>query len=95
MDPTSGNNSAALTQLAQADVTFDDETVDGFATRGIMCPETFSVCVSLPFTFNDYLATTRVQTVKGRIFRLSIGVIHDHLQRSICLPPFYQEVRSF
>ena len=59
MDPTSGNNSAALAQLAQADITFDDENVDGFVTRGIMYPENFFVCASLPFTFNECLATDR------------------------------------
>ena len=74
MDPSSGNNNAALAQLAQADVTFDDESVDGFVTRGIMCPENFFVCASLPFTFNEYLATTTGKTVKGRIFRISVGV---------------------
>ena len=77
MDPTSGNNSAALVQLTQADITFDDENIDGFVTRGIMCPENFFVCASLPFTFNEYLATMTGKTVKGRIFRISVSVSGD------------------
>ena len=61
----------------QADVTFDDENVDGFVTRGVMCPENFFLCISLPSTLNEYLATATGKTVKGRIFRIGTGVTGD------------------
>ena len=66
-----------LAQLAQADVTFDDESVDGFVTRGIMSPENFFLCASLPSTLNEHLPTTTGKTVKGRIFRIGTGVTGD------------------
>ncbi|KIM55219.1 hypothetical protein SCLCIDRAFT_1221363 [Scleroderma citrinum Foug A] len=76
-DPTSENNNAVLEHIAQADVTFDDENVDGSVTRGIMCPENFFLCAPLPSMLNEYHATTTGQTVKERIFRISVGVTGD------------------
>lgn len=77
MDPKSGNHMTTLAQMAQADVTFDDESLDGFVTRGIMSPRNFFVCAALPSTFNEYLSAATGQTVKGRIFRIGAGVPGD------------------
>ena len=77
MDPQSGNHTTTLAQVAQADVTFDDENLDGFVTRGIMSPENFFICAVLPSTFNEYLSTATGHTVKGRIFRIGAGAPGD------------------
>ena len=42
-----------------------------------MCPENFFLCAPLPSMLNEYHATTTGQTVKERIFRISVGVTGD------------------
>ena len=74
VDPTSHQNNTTLRQLVQADVTFDDDDMDGFESRGVLTPNNFFLCVLFPSTFNEYLATTTGKTVKGRIFRIGAGV---------------------
>ncbi|KAL4065167.1 hypothetical protein V8B97DRAFT_2086762, partial [Scleroderma yunnanense] len=77
VDPSKEDNITTLTQAAQADVTFDDENLDGSRARGVMHPENFFFWMSFPTTFNEYLANKTGKTVKGRIFRIAAGVPMD------------------
>ena len=73
MDPTSDQNHTTLRQFVQADVTFDDDNMDGFVSRGVITDHFFH-CFLFPFTFNEHIATTTGKTVQGRIFRIGTGL---------------------
>ncbi|KAL4065182.1 FAD/NAD(P)-binding domain-containing protein [Scleroderma citrinum] len=74
VDPSKEDNNTTIKQVALADVTFDDENLDGFPTIGILSPGNYFLCVSFPSTFTEYLANETGKPIKGRIFRLSTSV---------------------
>ncbi|KAG6329718.1 hypothetical protein ID866_9369, partial [Astraeus odoratus] len=65
-----GDNSTTLAQLAQADVTFDAGNVDEFGFRGVMSPNSIFLCVPLPSTFNEYLASETGKSIERKIYRI-------------------------
>ncbi|KAI6009539.1 hypothetical protein F5J12DRAFT_42100 [Pisolithus orientalis] len=76
VDPKSdhGDDPTTLEQAALADVTFDRPDLDESDFRGIMCPNNFSLCAPLPFTFNEYLAKETHEHIEGRIYRMVWGI---------------------
>lgn len=70
----SGEDTPVLAQLAQADVTFNTPDLDSFNFRGVMSPNSFFLCVPLPWTFSEYLAKETGKHIEGRIFRVGSGV---------------------
>ncbi|KAG6333151.1 hypothetical protein ID866_5933 [Astraeus odoratus] len=69
-----GDNSTTLAQLAQADVTFDVGNVDEFGFRSVMSPNSIFLCVPLPSTFNEYLASETGKSIQRTIYRVVCGV---------------------
>ncbi|KAI6123151.1 hypothetical protein EDD16DRAFT_1567232 [Pisolithus croceorrhizus] len=75
VDPKSDftDDSGILQQAALADVTFDADLNEPYF-RGVMSPNNFSLCASLPSTFNEYLAKETGKPTEGRIYRVVCGV---------------------
>ncbi|KAG6333153.1 hypothetical protein ID866_5935 [Astraeus odoratus] len=79
VDPGSGieDSSTTVAQLALADITLDSETPDNIGFRGVMSSRTFFLCISLPATYNEYLANEVGRPFNDRICRLVCGVPVD------------------
>ncbi|KAI6111183.1 hypothetical protein F5141DRAFT_771598 [Pisolithus sp. B1] len=76
VDPKSDctDDSGILQQAALADVTFDALNLNEPHFRGVMSPNNFSLCASLPSTFNEYLAKEIGKPTEGKIYRIVCGV---------------------
>lgn len=76
VDPKSdcADDSGILQQVALADVTFDTLDSNEPYFRGVMSPNNFSLCASLPSTFNEHLAKETGNLTEGRIYRIVCGV---------------------
>ncbi|KAF9240228.1 FAD/NAD(P)-binding domain-containing protein [Melanogaster broomeanus] len=75
-DPTSGrgDNVTNLAQMILADVTFEGIDTEGFGLRGTMSPDSYFLFVTLPSSFNQYLAANGQGTIPDTLYRIGCGV---------------------
>ncbi|KAF9240213.1 hypothetical protein BU15DRAFT_45908 [Melanogaster broomeanus] len=75
-DPKSGRGDdvTIISRMILADVSFEGTGAENFDFRGTMSPDSFFICIPLPSSFKESLATNVQGTVPDTFYRIGCGV---------------------